>query len=511
MNFFSRRFILALSAFLFIVPAYAQNQPANPKPQKVEVTFLHLNDVYEISPKENGGGLAEVYALVKAERAKHKNTFFTLGGDLLSPSLMSGLTKGAQMIDLFNEMKLDMAALGNHEFDFGPDVLLERMKASKFTWLSSNIRTKDGKPFGNAKDLVVKEINGIKFGFFGLSTEESAEESSPGPDVQFNAIMDSAKDAVKQLKEQGADVIIAITHLYIAEDRALVKANPDIKLVLGGHDHDPITYYENGALIFKTGSDAKFLGAVDLQVTKTESDRGPRIDIYPSWRLVSTKGVKPEAKLAAKVTGYNDKLDAELDVAIATTETEIDSRRSSVRTGEATMGNLIAEASLEASGADVALANGGGIRGDKLYEAGTKLTKKDILSELPFGNVMVMIELSGKDLLAALENGVSRLEDKAGRFPQVAGMRFTFDPKKPVGERVSDVKIGDANLDLDKNYKVATDDYKLGGGDGYSSLKNGKVLISPAGGPIMANVVIDYLVKKGKIAPALDGRIKIAE
>ena len=141
-----------------------------------------------------------------------------------------------------------------------------------------------------------------------------------------------------------------------------------------------------------------------------------------------------------------------------------------MRTGETNFGDLLADALRAATGADVALTNGGGIRGDTTYPAGTELTRKDILTELPFGNVTVLAEVTGTDLLAALENGVSQVEDTAGRFPQVSGLGFTYDPAAPAGSRIVEVTVGGAPLDPARTYRLATNDYLLGGGDGYASL-----------------------------------------
>jgi 2',3'-cyclic-nucleotide 2'-phosphodiesterase (5'-nucleotidase family) len=157
--------------------------------------------------------------------------------------------------------------------------------------------------------------------------------------------------------------------------------------------------------------------------------------------------------------------------------------------------------------AEVGFTNGGGIRGDRTYEPGTTLTRKDVLGELPFGNVVVLLELSGNDLLAALENGVSRVEDKAGRFPHVSGMRFVYDPKKPKGSRVVEAMVGGQPLDPGKRYRVATNEYIAGGGDGYAALTKGKALIDASAATLMATMVMDYIAAEGTIAPKVEGRI----
>jgi 2',3'-cyclic-nucleotide 2'-phosphodiesterase (5'-nucleotidase family) len=181
-----------------------------------------------------------------------------------------------------------------------------------------------------------------------------------------------------------------------------------------------------------------------------------------------------------------------------------------VRTGESNFGNLVADAMRAGVGAEVALTNGGGIRGDRTYEPGTVLTRKDILTELPFGNVTVLIELSGADLLAALENGVADVENKAGRFPHVSGMSVIFDPSKPAGSRIVEVKVGGQPLDLGRIYRVATNEYVQAGGDGYDALARGKALIDGSGATLMASMVMAYIEQQREVAPAVEVRIKRA-
>jgi 2',3'-cyclic-nucleotide 2'-phosphodiesterase (5'-nucleotidase family) len=172
------------------------------------------------------------------------------------------------------------------------------------------------------------------------------------------------------------------------------------------------------------------------------------------------------------------------------------------------MGNLIADALRAATRADITITNGGGIRADRTYDAGTVLTRRDILTELPFGNVTVLTELPGSQVLAALENGVSQVDKGAGRFPQVSGLSFAFDPSAPAGSRVSEVMVGDAALDIDKVYKVATNDYMLGGGDGYGALGGGRVLINQRHGNLMANDETDSVAGTATVTAKVEGRNK---
>ena len=192
---------------------------------------------------------------------------------------------------------------------------------------------------------------------------------------------------------------------------------------------------------------------------------------------------------------------------VGTTAVELDSRRATVRLKESAIGNLIADAIREYTHADVALTNGGGIRGDRTYPAGTTLTRKDVLTELPFGNVVVLLEITGADLRAALEEGVSAVEDVAGRFPHVSGLHFVFDPKRPKGSRVLEVTVGGKPLDPGATYKLATNEYLMAGGDGYASLKRARPIVDASGGALMASVVIDYVAARGTVSPAVEGRI----
>ena len=493
----------------FVVLLLFVGAPLAALAQSANLTILHVNDVYQISPQRGAGGLAELSTLLKNERARAENHITTLGGDLLSPSVMSGLTQGAQMVAVMNAIGLDLAGLGNHEFDFGNDVLAQRISESKFQWLATNTLGVDGKPFGGAAATVIRDVGEFKVGFFALLTTETATLSSLEAGVTLKPVLETAQETVAALREQGANFVVAITHLDITEDRAIARSVRGLDIILGGHDHDPIMFYEGGTLILKAGTDAQYLAVADIELTKSERRGRVRYSIRPQWRLVSTAGVEPDPEIVPIIQKFEADLDAKLNIVVGKTETELDSQRATVRTRESTMGNLIADAIRAGVGAEVGFANGGGIRGDRTYDAGTELTRKDILTELPFGNVTMLIELTGADLLAALENGVSRVEDTAGRFPQVSGLTFAFDPKLAAGGRISDVKVGGANLDPARVYTVATNDFIYGGGDGYAALARGKAIIDASAATLMATTVMDYIEKLGAVSPKIEGRIKI--
>jgi len=211
--------------------------------------------------------------------------------------------------------------------------------------------------------------------------------------------------------------------------------------------------------------------------------------------------------MAKVVNKYAEQLDKELAIPIGETKVPLDARRKTVRTMESNFGDLIADAMREHTGADAAIANGGGIRTDSIYGPG-QLTRKDILAVLPFGNSVISVKVSGCDLKAALENGVSQVERVKGRFPQVSGITFTYNPKAEPGKRVVEVKVGGQPLDCNKTYVVAINDYMGHGGDGYTMFKDAPRVISERDADLLANVVIDYIKKHSPVAPKVEGRIK---
>ena len=475
--------------------------------KRVKITFLHTNDLYRIDQQDGKGGFPKLMSLLKQERAANANTMTTFGGDLLSPSVMSALTQGAQMIELMDAVGLQYAVPGNHEFDFGPMVFAQRMKASKAVWLAANLRRADGKPIENLSDNAMVELDGMKIGMFGLITPETVTLSSPGDVYIFSDPVQTAREQVELLKAQGADFIVALTHLDWEQERQLAHQVPGIGLMLTGHDHVAASTFAGDTLMVQAGADAHWLAVVDVMLEYVEQRGQKRLVTNYEWHMRSTLGVADDAEIAARVQAYNALLDQKLNDAVGKTSTRLDTRRETVRTGEAAFANMIADAMRTSVDADVALTNGGGIRGDTIYEPGAELTRQMVLSELPFGNVTVKLEISGKTLLAALENGVAHVENIRGQFPHVSGMSYVFDPAQPVGRRIISVQVGKQPLDPNATYTLATNDYIAKGGDNYSMLKKLKRLIDTSDGTLLAASVMHYIESQGTIAPQLEGRI----
>jgi len=477
----------------------------NTEAKTVTFTILSFNDVYEIVPDKNGrGGFASMQTLLDQERATSTHHVTTVNGDFLSPCILSIFDKGAHRIDLFNMLGVDMVVLGNHEFDFGPDVVKKRIAESKFPWLTANAFGVDGKYFTGEKQTLIYDVDGIKVGFFGLLTVETPELSSTEKKVCFSPLAFTARQMVQELKAQGADVIVALTHLLIAEDRQLAKEVPEIDVILGGHDHDPITWYDESTFIHKSGQNAYYLIRLDLVIDKEE---GSAAKVFPSWKVILNKGHEEDPTVARAVAGYQSLLDTMTSETLATTSVEINTLYSVVRTQESVMGNLVADALRVGCEADVAIISGGIIRGNKIYKVGSTISMKDLYTEMPFGNLNVVVELAGRDIWSALENGLSQYDGKAGRFPQVSGIKFIFDETRPIGSRLIDVTIDGHPLDMNHLYKVATVDYMFHGGDGYNMFKSGKLILSPLRQMPTVGTLADYLRTTHSVTTTIEGRI----
>lgn len=497
-------FVLALAT---ILSGEVPNRAQQPADCTTRITLLQVNDVYQFAPVDRGirGGLARVMTLRREIQRESPHTLLLLAGDTISPSVESVTHKGAQMIESWNTAGLDYATFGNHEFDFGPEVLRERMKESRFPWIAANvIDKKTGKPFGGAEPFVIREIGGVKIGIIGLVLPETKTTSRPGPDVEFLNPCETAKQIVPNIQAQGAKVVVALTHLSMREDKELARCS-NVDLIIGGHEHTRLESVAGGAPIFKMTADARELGRIDLNISTTSGEL-ESID----WKVIPVgSGTKEAPEFAAVYRKYEGLL-KEMSQVVGRSSVGLDARSAENRTRETNVGNMVVDAFRTATRADVALMNGGSIRADTIIGAGP-LTKRDLLSILPFKNKVVKLELTGVTLRAALENGVSRSaeEREPGRFPQVAGLRFTFDASRPPGSRVVDLTVNGQPIDDNKKYTLATTDFlAIAGGDGYEMLKGARFLISPEQGQSDFDILRRAVVSAKSFAPRTDGRIK---
>lgn len=476
------------------------DQPASPR-AAAQLTILQINDVYSTVPIDDIGGLARVATIKRQIAEAGRPTLLLIGGDFLSSSVASNVFKGEQMIAALNATGLDVATLGNHEFDFGVDTLLTRMAQARWQWVIANLLDKrTGRIIGDASPYVIRTIGSLKVGIIGLClVTDSMAVPTVVERVQTLDPIETAARYLPQMKREGADVIVALTHLAFATDRALAERFPEIDVIVGGHEHFPITAVAGRTLISKAGSEARYVARIDINKRGTAP-----ADRY--YELIPvTSAIKDDPAAAAVINDWESRLGAEMDVVVGSTQVPLDADDLRLRASETNVGNFFADAIRQHAQADIGMMNSGGIRGNRVYPAGP-LKRRDLIQMHPFGNVICKIEVTGQLLRQVLEHGVARLPLTSGYFPQVSGVTFRVAIPAPAGSRVSDAKVNGVPLDPGKTYTLALPDYLLRGGDGYDMFGSSRVLIDPEDGALIVSAV-EAAVMRGAINPQVEGRI----
>jgi 5'-nucleotidase / UDP-sugar diphosphatase len=502
MHLITRRVATGLLLVPFTGIRLAGSAPAG----GTRVTFILVNDIYLMADTvmadgQRRGGFARLAAVVKAERAKARDAgghaIFAHGGDTLSPSLLSGIDHGAHIITLTNLVPPDIFAPGNHEFDFGKETFLQRMSEAAFPLYAANLRDADGRPLPNFKDRSIVTVGNVRIGLTGAAFDDSERASDPG-DLKFASSVATMKAQADALRREGADFVVVVAHVTREQGYEIFRSRA-ADLILTGHTHDLFINYDGRTAMVESNYDAHYVTAIDVDIDVKEENGRRMVTWWPQFRVTDTATVTPDPDVAAVVAWFEGELSKQLDVPIGKTDVELDSRTATVRTREAAIGNLVADALRWSAQSDVAVTNGGGIRGGRIYPPGSTITRRDILTELPFGNRLVTIDISGVELRAAIENGLSQLPNPSGRFPQVSGLAIEADAGRPPGHRVVSIKAGDAPLEDGKTYSVATNDYMQRGGDGYTMFRDAKELLPANDSPLMANEVIDYVEHIGTV------------
>jgi 5'-nucleotidase/UDP-sugar diphosphatase len=494
----------------FGLAAAAVMPPRLARADGTTITVILTNDIYRMGETampdgQLRGGFARLAAVVKAERAKGGHVVFAHGGDTLSPSLMSGVDQGAHIMTLTNALKPDIFVPGNHEFDFGKAVFFQRMAEATFPVFAANMRDAGGRPPVGIKDRDIVSFDGVRIGLTGAAHDGTPRMANP-EDLQFLPTVTTMRTQAEALRRDGVDLVIAVMHadrkqgVDLGETRAA-------DVILTGHNHDLFVQFDGRTLMVESAYDAHYVTVIDLHVETKQQGNRREVQWWPQMRVIDTATVTPDPEIAAVVEVFQKELDRQMNVPLTTTTVTLDSRNAIVRGSEAAIGNLIADAMREQTRADAAIMNGGGIRGGKVYEPGTAITRRDVQTELPFGNHLVALRLKGSDIRLAIENGLSRLPANAGRFPHVSGMTVAFDPQRPAGGRVLAIAIDGAPLDPDRLYRVAVNDFMARGGDGYTTLATADRLLPLEDTPLLSNEVIIYLSGLDRVQSTAEGRL----
>ena len=296
-----RQAVALLAALVAIGPTTGANADST------LITFILTNDIYLMGdePGPDGqrrGGFPRLAAVVKAERAKGRHVLFAHGGDTISPSVMSGIDRGAHIIALTNMIRPDIFVPGNHEFDFGKDTFLQRMAEADFPLYAANLRGPDGQTLPKFQDRSMITVGGVRIGLTGAAYDHSPEASTPG-DLKFASTINTMKAQAETLRREGADFIVGVAHVTRTDGYALLNSEL-FDLVLTGHTHDLFINYNGRDAMVESSYDAHYVTAIDIRIDVKE-EGGRRITTWwPEFRVIDTATVTPDPEIAAVVAGY---------------------------------------------------------------------------------------------------------------------------------------------------------------------------------------------------------------
>ncbi len=502
-----------------------------------KLTILHTNDIHsriesinkydstcDAEDEAEGkcfGGMARLKTAIDGRRdaLNGQNVLVLDAGDPFQGSLFYTTYKGAAEAEFMEAIGYDAMAVGNHEFDDGPEGLAAFIDAVSFPVISGNL---DLSSSAELKDRVqghlVLDVGGQKVGIVSALATDTVDTSSPGKDVLFQDEIDSLTADVEALQAEGVDIIIALNHVGLAKDIEIAEKVPGLDLVVGGHSHTLLSNTQEGAAgsyplmvgdvpVVQAYAYSKYLG----EVTLTFDDDGNLVSAEGEPILLDAS-VTPDPDIAARVAEMGAPIEEMKKRVVASSAASIEGNRDVCRVQECEMGNLVADAMLARvadQGAQIAIANSGGLRAS--IDEG-EVTMGEVLTVLPFQNTLSTFEISGQGVIDALENGVSQVEEVKGRFPQVAGMTFTWDPSVAPNEgRITEVMVakdgGYVPIDPEATYLVVTNNYVRNGGDGYKMFE-GDDKNAYDFGPDLADVTAEYLAENAPYTPYVDGRIK---
>ena len=456
------------------------------KESKTALTIIHINDVH-------GRTQAEPYIsqMAKSMKAENKNFLILDAGDRLHGQIAANLSKGETMAEVMNSVGYNAMVPGNHDFNFGAERLKELSETMNFPLLAANVKDANGKNLFKQYEIFKKgEMN---FCVFGIATPETKFKADPRivAELSFENPAESAALVVKKLKDENCNVIIALAHLG---DNSLVSV-PGIDVIIDGHSHALLENGENinDILIVQTGEHSKNIGIIEINFSgkKTETKTAKVI-------AAETANIAPDSAIIAVLAEQEKKVKSIASEVIGKTSVDLIGENQKVRTGETNFGILCAEAIRAATKADIGLINGGNIR------AGIKsgnITKGDIISALPFDNIIVTKSATGAQLKKILEHSVSKLPEADGRYLQMSGIKIEVNPSNAIGQRITSVKTDNGQtLDEKKKYTIAVNDFIANGGDDFPILKDLPVITIFNQ---QNEIIIDYIIAAEKVSGAL--------
>jgi 2',3'-cyclic-nucleotide 2'-phosphodiesterase (5'-nucleotidase family) len=499
-----RLFLFFLFSSSLLGPAFGEVR------QPVDLTIIHINDfhgrllpslvksVHETLPV---GGAAYLAYMIREKRTKNpEGTLLLSAGDMFQGSAVSNTFRGEPVIEIMNYLKFDAMAIGNHEFDWGMDVLKTLRRSAAFPFLSANIAANsEDQKNGNLSWIIpyhILERKGLKIAVIGITTPETPY-STKQENVKDITFLDPEKvlpAIIREARAKGANFIILLSHSGLDADKRLAEVVPGINLIVGGHSHTAVMKPEmvSETIIVQAGYHGIYLGTLELKI---EPDAG-MVRAYTKEKELEIVYAGPENKTDERVEKivniYNDQLKESFAQVIG--ESSVDLVRNDI--AESNIGNLVSDAIREATGADIAFESSGGIRTD--LPRG-KITREQVYGLLPFDDIVITMDLSGKQILEILEQSATL---EKGML-QVSGITVVYDVTKYPGSRVVKVSVGNKPLEPKTTYRVAVNDFLAAGGDKFKTFKEGK---NATYGDMARDIFLIFLHKHSPVSPGLEGR-----
>lgn len=508
------RLLRALACLLALPSAATQAQTT--------VRILHANDTHShIEPAmiqgKPYGGWAKFATAVRQNWSEDGPCFLLHAGDAFQGTLYFNVYEGLADVAIMNRLGFDAMAVGNHEFDLGPGALSRFASLARFPCLAANLDLRD-EPL--LRDLVrpsaVLESKGVRIGVVGACTEDLPEISSPGPTVKLLPILPALQAEVDKLTAQGVQIIVVLSHCGYDVERGYARALRGVDVVVGGHSHSLLgdvelpgnvarrgsypTVEKNAdgdtALVVQAWEWAKVLGRLDVQFDAA----GKVVGWEGSAPVLVDGSFDDEPEIAAMTAAFRKPIEALMSRTVGETRVALDRSTSG---GESPLGNLIADAMLDATraqGSAAAFMNAGGVRAP--IEAGV-VTYGKAAEVQPFSNTLVLLELTGAQIVEALENGAR----KFGLLAVSEGTSYRVDRSAPEGSRVSDVVVAGAPVDPAKTYRVTFNNFNANGGDGQAVLQSAQGFRRDTG-LLDLEALIAYFAKNSPVTRAPTGRIR---
>ena len=499
------------------------------------LTILHTNDVHSHhEPNGDGhGGAARQATVVNAIRAEAEHVLLLDAGDRFSGTLFHQQYRGADNVAIMNALGYDAMTVGNHEFDDGDDVLALFVGGLEFPALAANVDASAVEALAERLlPWAVFEIGETQVGVIGLVTPETVVESRPGPELVFNDDLSGVTQAaVDALAAEGVNKIILLSHLGLYVDEPLAEQVSGVDIIVGGHSHNltsnlyaadageypmhKLSASGEPVLIVHAGSDGQFVGRLDVSFNADGI-----IGLWDGDVIHLSRFVPPEPTMQALVTELSEPLDALRETVVGQTATFLNGERDLCRSAECSLGSVIADALRAETGTQIGLINAGAIArslpdgdppDDPQLGEPADIQLDDVMEALPYQELVSTFEISGADLLAALEHSVAAVEETAPAFLQVSGLRMQWDGTQPPGSRVTGVEVlvdGEQYAPLDPNvtYRVASTNALRRSGNGYAMLTDNTVQVYDFGRPLY-QVVADYIGASSPVQSAAEGRI----